>query len=54
VSRREARLGLAHAICEQLQQLTYSGEMAPGERLNEGVLALRMGTSLGRSARSLE
>ena len=40
-------LGLAHGICEQLQQLIYSGEVAPGERLNEAVLALRMGTSRG-------
>ena len=39
--------GLAHAICEQLQQLIYSGEVAPGERLNEAALALRMGTSRG-------
>ena len=34
-------------ICEQLQQLVYSGEIAPGERLNEAALALRMGTSRG-------
>jgi DNA-binding GntR family transcriptional regulator len=40
-------LGLSHGICEQLQQLIYSGEVAPGERLNEAVLALRMGTSRG-------
>ncbi|HSW05334.1 GntR family transcriptional regulator [Aquabacterium sp.] len=39
--------GLAHGICEQLQQLIYSGEVAPGERLNEAALALRMGTSRG-------
>jgi len=39
--------GLAHGICEQLQQLIYSGEIAPGERLNEAALALRMGTSRG-------
>lgn len=39
--------GLAHGISEQLQQLIYSGEIAPGERLNEAALALRMGTSRG-------
>ncbi|MES2958718.1 MAG: FCD domain-containing protein [Pseudomonadota bacterium] len=39
--------GLAHGIGEQLQQLIYSGEIAPGERLNEAALALRMGTSRG-------
>jgi DNA-binding GntR family transcriptional regulator len=39
--------GLAHGICEQLQQLIYGGEVAPGERLNEASLALRMGTSRG-------
>jgi len=42
-----SRQGLAHGICEQLQQLIYSGEIAPGERLNEAALALRMGTSRG-------
>ena len=39
--------GLSHGIAEQLQQLIYSGEVAPGERLNEAALALRMGTSRG-------
>lgn len=39
--------GLVHGICDQLQQLIYSGEIAPGERLNEAALALRMGTSRG-------
>lgn len=39
--------GLAHGISEQLQRLIYSGEIAPGERLNEVALALRMGTSRG-------
>ena len=39
--------GLAHGIFEQLQQLIYSGEVAPGERLNEAALALGMGTSRG-------
>ena len=40
-------LGLSHGIAEQLQQLIYAGEIAPGERLNEAALALRMGTSRG-------
>lgn len=39
--------GLAHGISEQLQQLIYSGDIAPGERLNEAALAQRMGTSRG-------
>ncbi|MCW5632559.1 MAG: FCD domain-containing protein [Rubrivivax sp.] len=39
--------GLAHGIAEQLQQLIYGGEVAPGERLNEVALAQRMGTSRG-------
>lgn len=39
--------GLAHGINEQLQQLIYSGDIAPGERLNEAALAQRMGTSRG-------
>lgn len=39
--------GLAHTIAEQLKQLIYGGEVAPGERLNEAALALRMGTSRG-------
>lgn len=42
-----AEPGLAHGISEQLQQLIYSGEIAPGKRLNEAALALRMGTSRG-------
>lgn len=48
-SARTARpeKGLAHGINEQLQQLIYSGDIAPGERLNEAALALRMGTSRG-------
>jgi DNA-binding GntR family transcriptional regulator len=39
--------GLALAIAEQLKLLIHSGEVAPGERLNEAALALRMGTSRG-------
>jgi DNA-binding GntR family transcriptional regulator len=39
--------GLSHGISEQLQRLIYSGDIAPGERLNEAALALRMGTSRG-------
>ena len=39
--------GLAHGIAEQLQKLIHAGKVAPGERLNEAALALRMGTSRG-------
>jgi DNA-binding GntR family transcriptional regulator len=46
VSARPER-GLAHAIAERLQQIIHDGEVAPGERLNEAALALRMGTSRG-------
>ncbi len=38
---------LAPRIAEALKQLIYDGEFAPGERLNEAALALRMGTSRG-------
>jgi DNA-binding GntR family transcriptional regulator len=39
--------GLPGFVAEQLKQLIYSGELKPGERLNEAALALRMGTSRG-------
>jgi DNA-binding GntR family transcriptional regulator len=39
--------GLSPAIAEELKRLIYSGEIAPGERLNEVNLASRMGTSRG-------
>jgi DNA-binding GntR family transcriptional regulator len=39
--------GLAQGIAEQLKQLIHNGDVAPGERLNEAALALRMGTSRG-------
>ena len=39
--------GLSPAIAEELKRLIYSGEIAPGERLNEVSLATRMGTSRG-------
>lgn len=42
-----AEQGLAHGIAQQLKQLIHSGEVAPGDRLNEAALALRMGTSRG-------
>ena len=45
--KEPAKLGLAHSIGEQLQTLIYSGQIEPGERLNEAALALRMGTSRG-------
>jgi DNA-binding GntR family transcriptional regulator len=34
-------------VAEQLKQWIYTGELAPGSRLNEAALALRMGTSRG-------
>ena len=39
--------GLSPAIAEELKRLIFSGEIQPGERLNEAALALRMGTSRG-------
>jgi len=39
--------GLPVFVAEQLKQLIDSGELKPGERLNEAALALRMGTSRG-------
>jgi len=39
--------GLPLTIAEQLKQLIYAGELMPGERLNEALLAVRMGTSRG-------
>jgi DNA-binding GntR family transcriptional regulator len=38
---------LAPRIAHAIKQLIYDGEFAPGERLNEVALALRMGTSRG-------
>jgi DNA-binding GntR family transcriptional regulator len=38
---------LAATIVEELKRLIESGGIKPGERLNEAVLALRMGTSRG-------
>jgi len=34
-------------VASQLKQWIYTGELQPGERLNEAALALRMGTSRG-------
>lgn len=39
--------GLPLTIADQLKQLIYAGELKPGERLNEAMLAGRMGTSRG-------
>ncbi|HSI57120.1 MAG TPA: FCD domain-containing protein [Ideonella sp.] len=44
---RNPELHLAPRIADALKQLIYDGEFAPGERLNEAALALRMGTSRG-------
>ena len=38
---------LATTIADKLKQLIYSGELAPGSRLNEAALATMMGTSRG-------
>lgn len=39
--------GLPSAIAEAIKRLIYTGELKPGERLNEAALALSMGTSRG-------
>ena len=39
--------GLSPGIAEELKRLIYSGEIEPGERLNEVALAAQMGTSRG-------
>jgi DNA-binding GntR family transcriptional regulator len=39
--------GLPLFIAEELKHLIYTGELKPGERLNEAALALRMGISRG-------
>lgn len=44
---RQPEHHLAPRIAESLRRLIYDGEYAPGERLNEAALALRMGTSRG-------
>lgn len=44
---RQPEHHLAPRIAESLRRLIYEGEFAPGERLNEAALALRMGTSRG-------
>ena len=39
--------GLPLGIADELKRLIHAGEIAPGERLNEAALALRIGTSRG-------
>jgi DNA-binding GntR family transcriptional regulator len=46
-AKEKAEQGLSPAIAEELKRLIYSGEIRPGDRLNEAALALRMGTSRG-------
>lgn len=46
-TKEKSDQGLAPAIAEELKRLIYSGDIAPGERLNEAALALRMGISRG-------
>lgn len=38
---------VATTVADELRKLIYSGELAPGTRLNEAALAARMGTSRG-------
>lgn len=38
---------LATTVADELRRMIYSGELAPGSRLNEAALATRMGTSRG-------
>jgi DNA-binding GntR family transcriptional regulator len=46
-SHSKADQGLPATIAEQIKRLIYAGEFKPGDRLNEALLALRMGTSRG-------
>lgn len=46
-TKEKSEQGLSPAIAEELKRLIYSGEIQPGDRLNEAALALRMGTSRG-------
>ena len=46
-AREKPEQGLPVFVADQLKQLIYSGELKPGDRLNEAALALRMGTSRG-------
>ncbi|WP_295519601.1 FCD domain-containing protein [Limnohabitans sp. Rim8] len=46
-AREKPEQGLPVFVADQLKQLIFSGELKPGDRLNEAALALRMGTSRG-------
>jgi DNA-binding GntR family transcriptional regulator len=46
-AKQKPEQGLPLTIAEELKHLIYTGEIQPGERLNEAALALRMGTSRG-------
>jgi DNA-binding GntR family transcriptional regulator len=46
-AKQKPEQGLSLTIAEELKHLIYTGEIQPGERLNEAALALRMGTSRG-------
>jgi DNA-binding GntR family transcriptional regulator len=46
-SHSKADQGLPATIAEQIKRLIYAGEFKPGDRLNEALLALRMGPSRG-------
>src|SRR5215470_8359730 len=43
--KRVARTSLRHMVGEQLREAIASGELAPGERLNEVAVAKRLGVS---------
>jgi len=46
-AKEKPEQGLPIFIADELKRLIYTGELKPGERLNEAALALRMGTSRG-------
>jgi DNA-binding GntR family transcriptional regulator len=46
-AKQKPEQGLSLTIAEELKHLIYTGEIQPGERLNEAALALRMGVSRG-------
>jgi DNA-binding GntR family transcriptional regulator len=46
-SNEKSEQGLPLIVAQELKRLIYSGEILPGDRLNEAALALQMGTSRG-------
>lgn len=45
--QKKPEQGLPLVIADELKHLIYTGEIEPGERINEAALALRMGISRG-------